>query len=87
MSSESHPGRTDKEKQVPPATQMSLRNPSKDKGRHAIITLHGCQCERYFIVAVEVNGETRAPTSFPEKVQRHQVQHGVLDVVDLLLKR
>lgn len=26
-------------------------------------------------------------TSFPEKVKRHQVQHGVLDVVDLLLKR
>lgn len=25
--------------------------------------------------------------SFPEKVERHQVQHGVLDVVDLLLKR
>lgn len=25
--------------------------------------------------------------SFPEKVQRHQVHHGMLDVVDLLLKR
>lgn len=26
-------------------------------------------------------------TSFPEKIKRHQVHHGVLDVVDLLFKR
>lgn len=25
-------------------------------------------------------------TSFPEKVKRHKVQHGVLDVVDLFFK-
>lgn len=29
----------------------------------------------------------RTHTSFPEKVKRHKVQHGVLDVVDLLFKR
>lgn len=28
----------------------------------------------------------RTHTSFPEKVKRHKVQHGVLDVVDLFFK-
>lgn len=31
--------------------------------------------------------ENAARTSFPEQVKRHEVHHGVLDVVDLLLKR
>lgn len=28
----------------------------------------------------------RTHTSFPEKIKRHKVQHGVLDVVDLFFK-
>lgn len=53
------------------------RNSFKDKGR--LIN------EKLFVLAL--NGGNAAYTSFPEKIKRHQVHHGVLDVVDLLFKR
>lgn len=40
--------------------------------------------EKLFVSAL--NGENTTYTSFPEKIKRHQVHHGVLDVVDLLFK-
>lgn len=49
--------------------------------RHYSLTL---LVKRYFVVAVKGR---LMPTSFPEEIKRHQVQHGVLDVVDLLLER
>lgn len=59
--------------------------PSKDKRCHGIVTWHVWHVKKLFILAM--NGENATHTSFPEKVKRHQVHHGVLDVVDLLFKR